>query len=709
MRSKITPINSIARKLPISAAVASSFVSICTPLLFYILLFMPLVAESEDRVDVLEEAIVEQENPTDSVVLEESHSSQQVFDNIDDTSQSFPGDDSSFEEINSQVFTDSTPDQLISGAPEVSNDEHSNVGLDSAGEEGNGTIALGESNEMDDPIYQIKEIRFIGDSEVLDLCEWKEDGRVIGNLRKKIEEGLLNQRMTDSDLLRRVGEYQSILRNEFYRAADTFRVPRPLDSDGIVEIVIEAGRYGKMSFGDSQPDATTASPKFSEKFFSEGQLRYKLADLREGDFFRYDELYRILYGINSHPDLTVDTTLSQRVERTEADSEYGELSLRRKFIDMQFEVKESLPFHVVSEVNNYGTEDTDEWRGSLTAQHLNLTRHDDVLTVEAISATDPSALWAGAASYYRPFRKMPAAFTLLGGYSELDNDQLLEGIDLLGVGSFVGAQFSYDLLRRKRHDLKITAGIMRRSIEDELVLGGESMPRKVELTPLNVAFIYSNPIPDALGGRNFLTWQSIGHISEFLGSSGDDEFSVQRETAEADYLIEKIQAARLQKLASASNPPLLFTRLEGQWATSALIPAEQLGIGGHDSVRGYKEREVLGDLGVNGTVEVRSPLWSLNRVAPAEDNTSVPLSETPTRIGWQILGFTDAGYSSLEDALPGEDESETLWSVGLGLRMEFRMTEKIQSYLKFDWGFPLEETELSDSDGAGHISFQVQF
>ncbi len=54
-----------------------------------------------------------------------------------------------------------------------------------------------------------------------------------------------------------------------------------------------------------------------------------------------------------------------------------------------------------------------------------------------------------------------------------------------------------------------------------------------------------------------------------------------------------------------------FGMLRGQYSWSTLIPSEQIGIGGFDTVRGYTERELNKDTGFIGNIELRTPAMRL--------------------------------------------------------------------------------------------------
>jgi hemolysin activation/secretion protein len=371
---------------------------------------------------------------------------------------------------------------------------------------------------------------------------------------------------------------------------------------------------------------------------------------------------------------------------------------------MDFTVKETIPLHGVFEINNTGTQATEEWRLALTLQHLNLTRHDDVLTITVPTSIDFSTLQSVAGSYYVPYRAgKGGTFTVFGGYSELDSQDIVPGINLLGEGWFAGAQASYNLVRNDAHELRMSLGFAHQYIEDELILDAAStVPRSVTIAPVSLIFAYSSVQPGFAGGRNFLTSQSSANFAGVLGADDDVEFQSFRETAEADYWVQRLQYARIQPLGFPREREdgqqwILFLKLDGQYASGPLIPAEQKAVGGMDNVRGYEEREILGDYGISGSLELRSPIASRSWSGKAFGKT------TADRL--QFVAFVDGASMYIDDAPPSVEDSTNLLSVGLGIRLA--VTGYTQ--LKLDYGFPLEETFLSDSGGRGHFAFEFQF
>ena len=87
-----------------------------------------------------------------------------------------------------------------------------------------------------------------------------------------------------------------------------------------------------------------------------------------------------------------------------------------------------------------------------------------------------------------------------------------------------------------------------------------------------------------------------------------------------------------------------------------MITNEQFAVGGVDDVRGYLEAEKLGDNGVGGTIELRSPdlaqLFALKLKS------------------LELLAFTDSAALTTKNPLPGTRNGGLLWSAGVGLRLE---------------------------------------
>ena len=120
---------------------------------------------------------------------------------------------------------------------------------------------------------------------------------------------------------------------------------------------------------------------------------------------------------------------------------------------------------------------------------------------------------------------------------------------------------------------------------------------------------------------------------------------------------------------------LLLLRGEFQLADRPLVPLEQFGLGGHGSVRGYRQDLVLADSGALISAEMRLPIARVRR--------------------WdsvlQLTPFVDFGTAWNRDSDSVLSPS-TLASVGLGLR--WQMGDRLNA--RVDWGIPLRSTHESN-------------
>jgi len=131
----------------------------------------------------------------------------------------------------------------------------------------------------------------------------------------------------------------------------------------------------------------------------------------------------------------------------------------------------------------------------------------------------------------------------------------------------------------------------------------------------------------------------------------------------------------------------IILRADGQWTSDQLLSLEQFAIGGIDTVRGYRENEIVRDKGVIGSAELRVPLW-INGIGK-------PIV--------QLAGFYDAGAGwSVDDITP---DPKYLQSAGAGLI--FTPNERINAEIYWAHRFTqIETTGKKDLQDYG-LNFRV--
>jgi hemolysin activation/secretion protein len=128
------------------------------------------------------------------------------------------------------------------------------------------------------------------------------------------------------------------------------------------------------------------------------------------------------------------------------------------------------------------------------------------------------------------------------------------------------------------------------------------------------------------------------------------------------------QAQYVRALAADS---IFLARLETQIADRPLPPLEQIGFGGQDTVRGYRQDALLADSGVQASAEARFPIFR----------------NIEGRQVLQIVPFADAGFvwnQPIPNATPTNSPNAI---VGIGAGLRYQAGDNFSARL--DYGIPL--------------------
>ncbi|NOZ52157.1 MAG: ShlB/FhaC/HecB family hemolysin secretion/activation protein [Gammaproteobacteria bacterium] len=122
------------------------------------------------------------------------------------------------------------------------------------------------------------------------------------------------------------------------------------------------------------------------------------------------------------------------------------------------------------------------------------------------------------------------------------------------------------------------------------------------------------------------------------------------------------------KRYAPSQTQIIF-RSDLQRASNQLIPMEKFAVGGSNTVRGYRENQLVRDNGFVASGEIRHPIYK----------SSSSQQEV------QILGFLDYGRAWEKSS----EETQTLYSIGIGLKWSWR--NRIAAEIV--WAQPLKDLE----------------
>lgn len=117
-------------------------------------------------------------------------------------------------------------------------------------------------------------------------------------------------------------------------------------------------------------------------------------------------------------------------------------------------------------------------------------------------------------------------------------------------------------------------------------------------------------------------------------------------------------------------------RTDLQLATEPLFSLEQYAVGGHHTVRGHRENQLVRDNGLTSSLELRIPLWT----------------DAARQLSVKLTPFCDAGRSW--NRKRDEPSPRTLASVGIGLRTSWR-----RLHGELFWGHRIERVDKPDDRG----------
>jgi hemolysin activation/secretion protein len=164
----------------------------------------------------------------------------------------------------------------------------------------------------------------------------------------------------------------------------------------------------------------------------------------------------------------------------------------------------------------------------------------------------------------------------------------------------------------------------------------------------------------------------IAARSQFSVGIGAFDATLNDEPPDTRFLAWRGQAQWVRLLAPDT---LLLVRGDVQVADRALVPLEQIGLGGQQSVRGYRQDFLLTDNGALVSAEVRLPVLRL-----PQWNTLL-----------QLAPFIDVGGAWNNTGRPDPDPS-VLVSTGLGLQLQ--VSDRLS--VRLDYGIPLVSVASSE-------------
>ena len=438
------------------------------------------------------------------------------------------------------------------------------------------------------------------------------------------------------DELRRAAEAVQRLYTEAGYAGVVAYVPPQAGGDGTVTIAVVEGRVARITVPGASPERAAAA-------------RASLPDLVEGRTPMVRRIDAQVEIANENPARQLQLLLKPGAKTGEIDAEIA--------------VSDRPPTAGHAWVDDTGSDNTGRYRAGIAWEHGDITGASDTLALQAsTSPTELSKVLVLSASYRRPFPAWLLVGDIYAAHSDVDagsSPTAAGDIRFNGRGNLAGMRATRHLLRRGGIDQRLGVALDWREYLNNCELDdlpqGACGPAEadVAVTPLTLEYL----VRSSETVRWVLGVALVSNLNLGGSHTDDADFQAVRDGASSSFNAVLVNGTALADIAAGWQ---LRARLAGQWSDDALVPGEQFGLGGAQSVRGYEQREMAGDSGVLASLELSGP--ELLPVFGVEDS----------RQTLRAFIFADGGEVSnrLEAPCDGERSRCSAAGVGFGLHYE---------------------------------------
>ena len=409
-------------------------------------------------------------------------------------------------------------------------------------------------------------------------------------------------------------------------------VPPQRIVDGVATIKIIESKVGEMAI---------EGEKWTREWYLKNIIMGK-AGLREGDIFNANTLQRAMKEINREDYVQVQTEVERQADANEDTM-------------ITLNVRDRFPVNLGFSYDDYGRSYTGAQRVSFLVGMDNLTGLGDKIYGGTILSSGATGWMAG---YSLPVSSYGTKFSFDFSDSHVRLGGPYKGLGVKGNAQSYFFKLTHPLVQTAKSDLFLYTGY-------DLVNASTSWNNAGARSylsdyTLNVWRTGLYGMTDDDYGR----W--IGNAAVDFGMGGTDHMNSKSDTTFVKFAA---SATRVQRLFSRS---MGVVRVGGQYSPNDLFAAEQMQLGGPYTLRGYQPAELIGDYGVSGTLEFRTPCPLMDKMWPWLDERL------------RLAFFYDWGYIGENSNIYNYPQS-FLQSVGFGTYMNF--TDWLTAQIGV--GFPL--------------------
>lgn len=433
-------------------------------------------------------------------------------------------------------------------------------------------------------------------------------------------------------------------------------IPPQSSKSGVIVLAVEEATVGKLRVRNA-------------RWYLPNAIARKAPSLQPGTVPNFNDVQRDIVALNKTADLRVTPVLNPG-------SEPGT-------VDIDLNVEDKFPLHGSLELNNRYSENTTPLRinGSIGYGNLWQLGHTAGFSFQvAPENTEDAMIFSG---YYTVPVFSNTTFTI-NATKQDSNVSTLGGAAVAGRGHIIGARAGITLPAESGFYHSLNVGMDYKHFDEDVTFAGSLMQTPIDYYPFSLAY------NAGWVGKKSFTELNIAMNMHFRGMGSEAlEWDNKRYNADGSYLYLRGDLTNTYDLPRGFQ---VLTKIQGQLSNHPLINSEQFSGGGQSSVRGYLESAALGDNGIVGTLEFRSPSF----IGSMDETTREFRNE------WRVYAFVEGGRLTLNEALPDQTDRFDLASYGIGTRI--KLWEHFNGSL--DASLPLVSQGSTEADEL-FLSFRV--
>ncbi len=341
--------------------------------------------------------------------------------------------------------------------------------------------------------------------------------------------------------------------------------------------------------------------------------------------------------------------------------------------EIELRVRDEFPGEASLGLDNNYSRDTTELRATASLGYNDFWGRGDSLSLQFQTAPeDTEEVQVLAATYL--LRPKNSEWIFAGYGVNSDSDVATVGdISVIGKGRIFGFRGIRTLFAGAGGFASLSVGADYKDFDDTITLDPE--------TGLDTAISYcalsAGINAGYVGARQSLSGGVTANIGLRNLCNSRNEFEDKRFKGKPNYFFLRGQIDYERELIGDF---LLSVRTGFQLTPDPLITNEQFALGGHNSVRGYLQSELLSDIGLTSSLQIVTPdVFGFTGGASGRG-----------------FVFVDWGGGRIRDVLPDQEAEFELYSAGIGMNID--LWERLRG--SFSWSVPLEDgpVTLRDDD-----------